>query len=87
MIIFLPLYVKIWDTLKGQIQTEFADFFTTDSTSILTKSGKGHLSVDYKCMKWLSLEKKVLHYGLDKLICVMSTRRFNLLVTSTRRSF
>ncbi|XP_023515262.1 WD repeat-containing protein 43 [Cucurbita pepo subsp. pepo] len=50
--------IKIWDTLKGQIQTEFADFFTTDSTSILTKSGKGHLSVDYKCMKWLSLEKK-----------------------------
>ncbi|XP_038876234.1 WD repeat-containing protein 43 [Benincasa hispida] len=50
--------IKIWDTLKGQIQTEFADFFTSDSTSILTKPEKGHLSVDYKCMKWLSLEKK-----------------------------
>uniref|UniRef100_A0A9I9DNZ2 Small-subunit processome Utp12 domain-containing protein n=1 Tax=Cucumis melo TaxID=3656 RepID=A0A9I9DNZ2_CUCME len=50
--------IKIWDTLKGQIQTEFADFFTSDSTSILTKPEKGHLSIDYKCMKWLSLEKK-----------------------------
>ncbi|CAK9328960.1 unnamed protein product [Citrullus colocynthis] len=50
--------IKIWDTLKGQIQTEFADIFTSDSTSILTKPEKGHLSIDYKCMKWLSLEKK-----------------------------
>ncbi|XP_059439762.1 uncharacterized protein LOC132172303 [Corylus avellana] len=50
--------IKIWDTLRGQIQTEFADITTTDETNILTRPERGHLSVDYKCMKWLSLERK-----------------------------
>lgn len=50
--------IKIWDTLKGQIQTEFADITATDETNILTGQKRGHLSVDYTCMKWLSLDKK-----------------------------
>ncbi|GLT99058.1 hypothetical protein SLE2022_165250 [Rubroshorea leprosula] len=50
--------IKIWDTLKGQIQTEFADMVSSEATSIYTKPERGHLSVDYKCMKWLSLDKK-----------------------------
>nr|BAC43034.1 unknown protein [Arabidopsis thaliana] len=50
--------IKIWDTVKGQVQTEFADIASTEETNIYTKVGKGHLSVDYTCMKWLSLEKK-----------------------------
>lgn len=50
--------IKIWDTLRGQIQTEFADITTTDETNIFTRPERGHLSVDYKCMKWLSLERK-----------------------------
>ncbi|CAN1225674.1 WD repeat-containing protein 43 [Linum perenne] len=48
--------VKIWDTLKGQVQTEFADISSTDVS--LTKTERGHLSVDYTCMKWLSLDRK-----------------------------
>ncbi|XP_054790516.1 U3 small nucleolar RNA-associated protein 5-like, partial [Prosopis cineraria] len=48
----------IWDTLNGQIQTEFADITSSDATSIYAGSMKGHLSIDYTCMKWLSLEKK-----------------------------
>ncbi|KAF7813528.1 WD repeat-containing protein 43 [Senna tora] len=50
--------IKIWDTLKGQIQTEFADITSTDATSIYATSMKGHLSIDYTCMKWLSFERK-----------------------------
>ncbi|XP_004508181.1 uncharacterized protein [Cicer arietinum] len=50
--------IKIWDTLKGQVQTEFADISATHETSILDKSTKGHLSVDYTCIKWLSFERK-----------------------------
>uniref|UniRef100_A0A1J3FVL2 WD repeat-containing protein 43 n=1 Tax=Noccaea caerulescens TaxID=107243 RepID=A0A1J3FVL2_NOCCA len=50
--------IKIWDTVKGQVQTEFSDIASADETNIYAKVGKGHLSVDYTCMKWLSLEKK-----------------------------
>ncbi|ESQ41077.1 hypothetical protein EUTSA_v10012983mg [Eutrema salsugineum] len=50
--------IKIWDTVKGQVQTEFADIASAEGTNIYTKVGKGHFSVDYTCMKWLSLEKK-----------------------------
>ncbi|CAL1397317.1 unnamed protein product [Linum trigynum] len=49
--------VKIWDTLKGQVQTEFADIASTD-VSLLSKAERGHLSVDYTCMKWITLDRK-----------------------------
>ncbi|XP_059280748.1 uncharacterized protein LOC132034419 isoform X1 [Lycium ferocissimum] len=49
--------IKIWDTVKGQVQTEFADIVSTETTSLFTKPG-GHLSMDYTCMKWLSCDKK-----------------------------
>ncbi|KAH6769638.1 transducin family protein / WD-40 repeat family protein [Perilla frutescens var. hirtella] len=50
--------IKIWDTGKGQVQTEFADIASTETTSIFGKQDGGHLSMDYTCMKWFSLEKK-----------------------------
>ncbi|KAE8734246.1 hypothetical protein F3Y22_tig00000778pilonHSYRG00404 [Hibiscus syriacus] len=50
--------IKIWDTLKGQIQTEFADIVSNEATNIYAKAERGHLSIDYKCMKWLSFDKK-----------------------------
>ncbi|KAM7477695.1 hypothetical protein LguiA_025908 [Lonicera macranthoides] len=50
--------IKIWDTLKGQVQTEFADIVSSDATELLGKPEGGHLSVDYTCMKWLSMDKK-----------------------------
>ncbi|KAF3567876.1 hypothetical protein DY000_02019265 [Brassica cretica] len=50
--------IKIWDTVKGQVQTEFADIASAEETNIYTSGGKGHLSLDYTCMKWLSLERK-----------------------------
>ncbi|KAK2990299.1 hypothetical protein RJ640_014751 [Escallonia rubra] len=51
--------IKIWDTVKGQVQTEFSEIVSANTTNLLAKPEGGHLSVDYKCMKWLSLEKKV----------------------------
>lgn len=50
--------IKIWDTIKGHIQTDFANIASTDETDFFAKPEGGHLSVDYTCMKWLSLEKK-----------------------------
>ncbi|XP_027331584.1 WD repeat-containing protein 43 [Abrus precatorius] len=50
--------VKIWDTLKGQVQTEFADITSTHPTTSFDKSLNGHLSLDYTCIKWLSFERK-----------------------------
>ncbi|GER30560.1 transducin family protein / WD-40 repeat family protein, partial [Striga asiatica] len=49
--------IKIWDTVKGQVQTEFADI-ASNETSIFGKKEEGHLSIDYTCMKWLPLDKK-----------------------------
>ncbi|KAI3756240.1 hypothetical protein L1987_56059 [Smallanthus sonchifolius] len=50
--------IKIWDTIKGQVQTDFANIVSTDETDIFAKPEGGRMSVDYTCMKWLSLEKK-----------------------------
>ncbi|KAM7258938.1 hypothetical protein ACFE04_014679 [Oxalis oulophora] len=54
--------MRIWDTVKGQVQTEYADIASNhdDDSNLLSaaKSRKGHLAVDYTCIKWLSLDKK-----------------------------
>ncbi|XP_048235185.1 WD repeat-containing protein 43 isoform X2 [Ricinus communis] len=50
--------VKIWDTVKGQLQTEFADITSSNNADFYTKPERGHLSIDYTCMKWLSLDRK-----------------------------
>lgn len=50
--------IKIWDTVRGQIQTEFTDIVSTGEDNFFGKPERGHLSVDYTCMKWLSLDKK-----------------------------
>ncbi|PRQ39316.1 putative transcription factor WD40-like family [Rosa chinensis] len=50
--------IKIWDTVKGQVQTEFTDIVSEEDTSIFAKRERGHLSVDYTCMKWFTSERK-----------------------------
>ncbi|XP_031486642.1 uncharacterized protein LOC116255050 [Nymphaea colorata] len=52
--------IKIWDALKGQIQTEFSDITSTasDESNLYTQSEKGHLSLDYRCMKWVTVYKE-----------------------------
>ncbi|KAJ8490384.1 hypothetical protein OPV22_012105 [Ensete ventricosum] len=51
--------IKIWDTIKGQLQTEFSDIAPSDPSSLLSQPKSGHLSLDYTCMKWVQLEKKI----------------------------
>lgn len=41
------------------MQTEFADLASTETKSVFGNQEGGHLSMDYTCMKWFSLEKKV----------------------------
>ncbi|KAJ3683669.1 hypothetical protein LUZ60_013896 [Juncus effusus] len=48
--------IKIWDTVKGQLQTEFADISASDQLGLLSETKRGHLSLDYTCMKWVQLE-------------------------------
>lgn len=50
--------IKIWDTVKGQLQTEFSDILGADETNLFNKEQRGHLSIDYTCMKWVSFERK-----------------------------
>ncbi|PON61971.1 WD repeat containing protein [Parasponia andersonii] len=47
-------------TGDGRIKTEFTDMVASEETSIFNKPERerGHLSVDYTCMKWFSLERK-----------------------------
>lgn len=41
------------------MQTEFSDIAPSDASSLLSQRKSGHLSLDYTCMKWVQLEKKV----------------------------
>lgn len=52
--------IKIWNTVKDQVQTEFTDMVGSEEMSILAKPERerGHLSVDYTCIKWFSVERK-----------------------------
>lgn len=47
--------------MKGQIQTEFADIESSEATHLFAKKQEGHLSMDYTCMKWISIDKKVCY--------------------------
>eukprot|EP00268_Persea_americana_P056369 TRINITY_DN6642_c0_g1_i2.p1 TRINITY_DN6642_c0_g1~~TRINITY_DN6642_c0_g1_i2.p1 ORF type:complete len:638 (-),score=171.77 TRINITY_DN6642_c0_g1_i2:575-2488(-) len=61
--------IKIWDTLKGHLQTDFADITLADDTGLSTESESGHLSLDYRCMKWMPLEhKKKRNLGYSLLV-------------------
>jgi len=57
--------VKIWDTINGQMQSEFAGI---GSGPVMTE---GHLSLDYTCMKWSpSSAKKGKKKGRSSLLAL-----------------
>lgn len=62
------------------MQTEFADVVSNDSTDLFSNNERrrGHLSVDYTCMKWLSLDKKVS-------FCTLNLHKDLLLLSQTLR--
>ncbi|KAL5182581.1 WD repeat-containing protein 43 [Glycine soja] len=63
--------VKIWDTLRGQVHTEFADITSTHSTATTLhhkSSINGHLALDYTCIKWFSFDKKRKRKHISSLL-------------------
>lgn len=57
--------VKIWDTVNGQMQSEFANIGSNPVTT------EGHLSLDYTCMKWSpSSAKKGKKKGKSSLLAL-----------------
>ncbi|KAH9610622.1 hypothetical protein KSS87_012522 [Heliosperma pusillum] len=51
--------IKIWDTVKGQLQTEFSNIASSSGSNLFAKpEERGHLSIDYTCMKWASFDRK-----------------------------
>lgn len=61
------------------MQTEFADIASTETDNLFAKPESNHLSMDYKCMKWLSLDKKVSFLSqIEIFICFRKIIQFCL---------
>uniref|UniRef100_A0A1D1YHV6 WD repeat-containing protein 43 n=1 Tax=Anthurium amnicola TaxID=1678845 RepID=A0A1D1YHV6_9ARAE len=67
--------IKIWDTLKGQLQTEFTSITSPDATASLQPrlGERGHLSLDYKCMQWVQLGNKKKKKKSGNFLLVLGT--------------
>ncbi|KAL5217702.1 hypothetical protein ABZP36_018386 [Zizania latifolia] len=49
--------IKVWDAVRGHLQTEFADIPPVE-VGVLPGAKRGHLALDYTCMKWVQLSNK-----------------------------
>ncbi|XP_037430663.1 uncharacterized protein LOC119296366 [Triticum dicoccoides] len=49
--------IKVWDAVRGHLQTEFADIPSVE-VGALRETKRGHLALDYTCMKWVQLSTK-----------------------------
>ncbi|XP_015691299.1 WD repeat-containing protein 43 [Oryza brachyantha] len=49
--------IKVWDAVRGHLQTEFADIPPVE-VGALPGAKRGHLALDYTCMKWVQLSSK-----------------------------
>ncbi|XP_052147127.1 uncharacterized protein LOC127766114 [Oryza glaberrima] len=52
--------IKVWDAVRGHLQTEFADIPPVEVGGGAPAPGakRGHLALDYTCMKWVQLSSK-----------------------------
>ncbi|KAF0902233.1 hypothetical protein E2562_014472 [Oryza meyeriana var. granulata] len=50
--------IKVWDAVRGHLQTEFADIPPVEVGGALPGAKRGHLALDYTCMKWVQLSSK-----------------------------
>jgi U3 small nucleolar RNA-associated protein 5 len=52
--------IKVWDAVRGHLQTEFADIPPVEVGGGARAPGakRGHLALDYTCMKWVQLSSK-----------------------------
>lgn len=49
--------IKVWDAVRSRLQTEFADIPAVEAVAV-AESKRGHLALDYTCMKWVQLSSK-----------------------------
>ncbi|KAF7054191.1 hypothetical protein CFC21_061913 [Triticum aestivum] len=49
--------IKVWDAVRSHLQTEFADIPAVE-VGALPETKRGHLALDYTCMKWVQLSTK-----------------------------
>lgn len=68
---FFYFFFQIWDTLKGHLQTEFVDITASGESGLLSENKRGHLSLDYTCMKWVQLESKVLSLLISQINIIL----------------
>ncbi|GJN08126.1 hypothetical protein PR202_ga26018 [Eleusine coracana subsp. coracana] len=54
--LLLPL-AQVWDAARGRLQTEFADIPSVE-VGAAAEAKRGHLALDYTCMKWVQLSNK-----------------------------
>nr|CAB3496183.1 unnamed protein product [Digitaria exilis] len=48
---------RVWDAVRGRLQTEFADIPAVEVGAV-AETKRGHLALDYTCMKWVQLSGK-----------------------------
>ncbi|KAM3313821.1 hypothetical protein ACQJBY_032995 [Aegilops geniculata] len=59
--------IKVWDAVRGHLQTEFADIPAVE-VGALPETKRGHLALDYTCMKWVQLSTKKRKAGSSLLV-------------------
>ncbi|GJN31214.1 hypothetical protein PR202_gb19580 [Eleusine coracana subsp. coracana] len=65
--LLLPL-AQVWDAARSRLQTEFADIPSVE-VGAAAEAKRGHLALDYTCMKWVQLSnKKKMKAGSSVLV-------------------
>ncbi|KAL6901926.1 hypothetical protein ACP4OV_004802 [Aristida adscensionis] len=64
--------IKVWDALRGRLQTEFADIPAVEAGAV-AETKRGHLALDYTCMKWVQLSNKQKKKKAGSSLLVLGT--------------
>ncbi|VAI06562.1 unnamed protein product [Triticum turgidum subsp. durum] len=64
--------IKVWDAVRGHLQTEFADIPSVE-VGALRETKRGHLALDYTCMKWVQLSTKQKKRKAGSSLLVLGT--------------
>uniref|UniRef100_A0A453I9N6 Uncharacterized protein n=1 Tax=Aegilops tauschii subsp. strangulata TaxID=200361 RepID=A0A453I9N6_AEGTS len=63
--------IKVWDAVRSHLQTEFADIPAVE-VGALPETKRGHLALDYTCMKWVQLSTKVRNHSHFSSCCCLA---------------
>ncbi|KAL6644916.1 hypothetical protein ACP70R_016524 [Stipagrostis hirtigluma subsp. patula] len=64
--------IKVWDSVRGRLQTEFADIPAVEA-GVAAETKRGHLALDYTCMKWVQLSSKQKKRKAGSSLLVLGT--------------